>query len=583
MPLFKRMFKYLLPYKGRLIAGITSMLFHSFFTIFFIRVFQDLIETIIQSINSGQEGLQSLNLIALSMIIVYFLKGIAYYGQEYLVSYVTQKAIRDIRGDLYAHLQSLSLSYYNKNKTGEIISRVTNDVEKLQQAIVNGVVGIFYQLVTMIGGIAYLLYLNVRLTLLLIVMLPLMAYILGKFNRKIRMVSKRVQVKIADISDVLQETISAIRVVKSFGREEHEYQRFSLENEDNYRAKLKTAQYGAILSPIIEFIAAIAFTIILWYGGYEVFRGRMEPAALIAYFTLLLAITAPLRSLTRLSSTIQQALAASERIFETMDISNYIIEEKADAIRLERVKGRVEFAQVFFSYKKGETILKNINLTASPGEIVALVGSSGAGKTTLVDLIPRFYDPDSGSIYLDGKDIKGFFLASLRQQIGIVPQETILFGGTIRDNIAYGNLAASEEEIIAAAKAANAHLFVTGFKDGYSTIVGERGVGLSGGQKQRIAIARALLKDPRILILDEATSALDAESEALVQEALERLMKDRTTFVIAHRLTTILNADKIVVLSRGTIVEQGTHAELIDRKGIYYNLYQGQFKEDEGV
>ena len=583
MPLFKRMFKYLLPYKGRLIAGIVSMLFHSFFTIFFIRIFQDLIETIIQSINSGKEGLQLLNWIALSMIIVYFLKGIVYYGQEYLVSYVTQKAIRDIRGDLYAHLQSLSLSYYNRNKTGEIISRVTNDVEKLQQAIVNGVIGIFYQLVTMIGGIVYLLYLNVRLTLLLIVMLPLMTYILGKFNQKIRRVSKRVQVKIADISDVLQETISAIRVVKSFGREEHEYQRFSLENEDNYRAKLKTAQYGAILSPVIEFIAAIAFTIILWYGGYEVFHGRMEPSALIAYFTLLLAITAPLRSLTRLSSIIQQALAASERIFETMDISNYIIEEKADAIRLERVKGRVEFERVFFSYKKGEIILKNINLTASPGEVVALVGSSGAGKTTLVDLIPRFYDPDSGRIYLDGKDIKGFCLASLRQQIGIVPQETILFGGTIRDNIAYGDLAATEEEIIAAAQAANAHLFVTGFEDGYSTIVGERGVGLSGGQKQRIAIARALLKDPRILILDEATSALDAESEALVQEALERLMKDRTTFVIAHRLTTILNADKIVVLSRGTIVEQGTHADLIDRKGIYYNLYQGQFKEDEGV
>lgn len=579
MPLIKRIFKYILPYKGRLTAGIICMLFHSFFTVFFVKVFQDLIETIITGIATDEKGLQKLTWIALSMIGIFFLKGIFYYGQRYLTSYVSQKAVRDIRGDLYAHLQGLSLSFYNKNKTGEIISRVTNDVNILQDAIVNGAISIFYEFFTLLGGVGYLFYLNVRLTLFLIVMLPLMTFVLSKFNRKIRKVSKDVQIKLADISDVLQETLSAVRVVKSFGREEYEYNRFKDENEANFRAKVKTAQYGAILTPTIEFIAALAFTAILWYGGYEVLHGRMKPSALIAYFTLLLAITTPLKSLSRLSSTIQQALAAAERIFETMDINTYII-ERPDARVLKKVNGTIEFENVSFAYNEGEELLSDINLVARPGEIVALVGPSGAGKTTLVDLIPRFYDPSKGRILLDGKDIKELRLDSLREHIGIVPQETILFSGTIRDNIAYGNLDASEEEIIAAARSANAHDFIQEFKDGYNSIVGERGVCLSGGQRQRVAIARAILKDPQILILDEATSALDAESESLVQEALDRLMKNRTTFVIAHRLTTIKNADKIIVLSNGKIVEQGTHQELIDLHGFYYKLYQGQFRED---
>lgn len=579
MPLIKRIFKYILPYKGRLTAGIICMLFHSFFTVFFVKVFQDLIETIITGIATDEKGLQKLTWIALSMIGIFFLKGIFYYGQRYLTSYVSQKAVRDIRGDLYAHLQGLSLSFYNKNKTGEIISRVTNDVNILQDAIVNGAISIFYEFFTLLGGVGYLFYLNVRLTLFLIVMLPLMTFVLSKFNRKIRKVSKKVQIKLADISDVLQETLSAVRVVKSFGREEYEYNRFKDENEANFRAKVKTAQYGAILTPTIEFIAALAFTAILWYGGYEVLHGRMKPSALIAYFTLLLAITTPLKSLSRLSSTIQQALAAAERIFETMDINTYII-ERPDARVLKKVNGTIEFENVSFAYKEGEEVLSDINLVVRPGEIVALVGPSGAGKTTLVDLIPRFYDPSKGRILLDGKDIKELRLDSLREHIGIVPQETILFSGTIRDNIAYGNLDASEEEIIAAARSANAHDFIQEFKDGYNTIVGERGVGLSGGQRQRVAIARAILKDPQILILDEATSALDAESESLVQDALDRLMKNRTTFVIAHRLSTIKNADKIIVLSNGKIVEQGTHQELIDLHGFYYKLYQGQFRED---
>jgi subfamily B ATP-binding cassette protein MsbA len=577
LSLAKRVFAYIKPYKGRLTAGIVSMLLHSFFTLFFFNVFHNLINTIIEEISTGEKGLESLSWIALSMIIVYFLKGITNYGQTYLTSYVAQKAVRDIRADLYAHLQSLSLSFYNKNRTGEMISRLTNDVGILENAIVNGAIGVFYQAIVLIAGIFYLVYLNARLSLLLLVMLPVITVIMKNFNIKIRQVSRRVQIKIADISDVIQETLSAVRVVKSFGREEYEYQRFQMENEENFRARIKNAQYDAILSPFIEFIAAIAFTAILWYGGYEVYNGRMNPAALITYFTILLAIAQPLRSLSKLSTTIQQALAASERIFETIDIHVHI-EEKEDAEVLADVKGKVNFKNVSFAYKEGEEVLKDINLEVKPGEVVALVGPSGAGKTTLVDLIFRFYDPIEGSIYIDDKDIRELKLASLRKHIGIVPQENILFSGTLKDNIAYGDLTAADEEIIAAAKAANAHDFIMDFPDQYETIVGERGVGLSGGQRQRIAIARAILKDPKILILDEATSALDAESEALVQDALEKLMVNRTTFIIAHRLSTIKNADTIVVLDKGRIVEMGDHDSLMSKRGIYCKLYQGQIE-----
>ena len=577
LSLTKRVFSYIKPYKGRLAAGIFSMLLHSFFTLFFFNVFHNLINTIIEDISTGEKGLESLSWIALSMILVYFLKGVTNYGQTYLTSYVAQKAVRDIRADLYAHLQSLSLSFYNKNRTGEMISRLTNDVGILENAIVNGAIGAFYQSIVLIAGIFYLVYLNSRLSLLLLVMLPVIAVIMKNFNIKIRQVSRRVQIKIADISDVIQETLSAVRVVKSFGREEYEYERFQVENEENFRARVKNAQYDAILSPFIEFIAAIAFTAILWYGGYEVYQGRMNPAALITYFTILLAIAQPLRSLSKLSTTIQQALAAAERIFETIDI-NVHIEEKEDAEVLTDVKGKVTFKNVYFAYKEGEEVLKDINLEVKPGEVVALVGPSGAGKTTLVDLIFRFYDPIKGAIYIDGKDIRDLKLASLREHIGIVPQENVLFSGTLRDNIAYGDLSATDEEIIAAAKAANAHDFIMNFPDQYETIVGERGVGLSGGQRQRIAIARAILKDPEILILDEATSALDTESEALVQNALEKLMVNRTTFIIAHRLSTIKNADTIVVLDKGRIVEMGDHETLMSKRGIYYKLYQGQIE-----
>ncbi|RAK11927.1 ABC-type multidrug transport system fused ATPase/permease subunit [Halanaerobium saccharolyticum] len=578
--LLKRVFKYVLPYKGRLAGGVISMLVHAFLTVFFVRVFQGLLETIISDIHMGREGMIQLSLVAGMMIVVYFLKGVSYYGKTYLVSYVSQKSIRDIRDDLYSHLHNLSLSFYSKNKTGDILSRVTNDVQQLESSIINTTVGTIDKVFTLIGGIIYLIYLNYRLTIFLIIILPFITYVITKFNYKLKKVSRRVQIKIADVSDVLQETLSAVRVVKSFGREEYEFDRFSSENQANFRAKMKKTQYGAILTPLVEFLAAISFTAILWYGGYEVMQGRMTASELIAFFTLLLTISEPLRSLTKLSKRLQNLFASAERVFEIMDTESELREDDENKIELEEVEGEVVYDKVTFAYNRDEVVLKNINLTAEPGEVVALVGHSGAGKTTMVDLIPRFFDPIEGRMRLDGHDLKDLKIDSLRDFIGIVPQETILFSGSLRDNIAYGDLDADEDAIKKAAQAANAHEFIMNFPDGYDTMVGERGVGLSGGQKQRISIARAILKNPRILILDEATSSLDSESEALVQEALEHLMENRTTFIIAHRLSTIKNADKIVVVEQGEIMEMGSHQELLAKQGKYASLYQGQFIED---
>lgn len=581
MPLLKKIYRYVAPHKRKLVFGILAMLVHSFLTIYVVKVFKDLIDMVITTLEPGTQGLKRLTGMALMMIGIYFLKELVYYWQRFLLTYVSQKAIRDLRNDVYNHLQNLSLSYYSKNKTGEIISKVTNDVGVLQNAIVNGAIGIFYELFTLVGAIAYLLLIDYRLTLFVIIALPIITYVLKFFNIKIRKVSRKVQIKLADISHVLEETLSSIKVVKSFGREDYEFERFSTENDENFQAKVRSEQYGASLTSIIEFITAFSFTAILWYGGYEVMNGYLKAAELIAFFTLLLTIMNPLSSLSKLSTTIQRAFAAAERIFELMDISSPKLLEDKKAKVLDKVEGRVEFRNISFAYNKGEEILKGVSFRIEPGEVLALVGPSGAGKTTIVDLIPRFYEPDHGCILLDGTDIKDLKIDFLRAQIGIVPQETILFSGTLRNNIRYGRLEATDEEIMVAAQAANAHDFITKFPNKYETVVGERGVGLSGGQRQRIAIARAILKNPRILILDEATSALDTESEILVQDALNRLMKNRTTLVIAHRLSTIENANKIIVVSNGEIIESGNHDQLMGIGGLYYSLYKTRFRKEE--
>ncbi|WP_027339489.1 ABC transporter ATP-binding protein [Halonatronum saccharophilum] len=575
MELAKRVLRYLKPYKGRFILGLICMILNASFTVYFINRFESLIDTIIRGLDQGEATLGELNLIIIGIFFIFLFRAIFQYGEKYLTAYVSQRSIKDLRDDLYEHLQSLSLSFYARNKTGEIMSRVTNDVSILQGAIVSGAIGIFSQFFQLVGGIGYLLYNNWRLTLISFFLFPLIGYIIDHYNKRIRKVSKRAQVKVANVSDILQETISGIRVVKSFGREQYEYERFTDQNYENFRANMKNSQLKATLTPITEFLASLSFIIVLWYGGREVVASKMTPGELIGFFTLLLYITNPLKSVTKLSGTIQRALAAAERIFEFIDIQPQIQDRKG-AREFNDIQGIVEFNHVNFSYGD-ELALDNINLKVNPGQVVAFVGASGAGKSTLVNLVPRFYDPNSGKITLDGIDIRDIKVSSLRDKIGIVPQETILFGGTIKDNILYGNLDASDDEVIAAAKAANAHDFIMEFNKGYETLIGERGAGLSGGQKQRIAIARAILKNPRILILDEATSALDTESEALVQEALDRLMENRTTLVIAHRLSTILDANKIVVMEEGKIIESGTHKELLDLEGVYSSLYSIQF------
>ena len=573
MELAKRVLSYLKPYKGRLGLAIFCMLGYAALNITFFDGFGKYIDTII-----AEQGRFGLRLLILGLLLLFMFRALFQYGKKYLSSYVAQHAIKDLRADLYGHLQSLSLEFYSENKTGEIMSRATNDVGKLRGAIVSGAIGIFSKVFELVGGIIYLFSKNWRLAAISFVLFPFIGYIVDKFNQKIRRVSKRAQVKVANVSDVLQETISGVRVVKSFGREEYEYERFQEENYANFKANLKNSQLKAILKPITEFLAGVSFIFVLWYGGLKVLDGGMTTGELTAFLTLMLYITNPIKRLTGLSGTIQQALAAAERIFEVIDIQPSI-KDAPDAEELETVKGKIEFKDISFSYDDEEWALKDIDLEVNPDEMVALVGPSGAGKSTLVNLVPRFYDPDEGIVHLDEKDIKQYTVDSLRDKMGIVPQETMLFSGTIADNIYYGRLDATEEEMKRAAKAANAHEFIREFPNGYQTQLGERGVGLSGGQKQRIAIARAILKNPEILILDEATSSLDTESESLVQEALERLMDNKTTFVIAHRLSTILNADRIVVLEDGEIVETGKHEELIDQGGLYQDLYQAQFRE----
>lgn len=571
MNTYLRLLNYVRPYLPRLAVAIVCIIFASSANLYVPWIIKDVIDDVLAT-----RDMVMLNYIAIGIVIVYFLRGLFYYGQTYLMSYIGQKVIIDIREAVYRHLQNLSLSYFEKRQTGTIMSYITNDVTALQNAMVENVIEMVTEGVTLIGSIIAMVYIHWELTLLTLITMPLVAKTIEIFGKKLRLASRTMQERAADITAVLQETLSSVRVIKSFVREDYEISRFNRENYFNFRAQMKTSQLMATLTPIIEFLAAIGVTVIIWYGGREVVNGSLTSGSLIAFLIYVVNLSNPVKRLSRVYGNIQRALAAADRVFAVLDTKPEIL-DAPDAKPLPRIQGEVAFHDVVFEYNPGEVALENISLLAKPGQMIAIVGPSGAGKTTIANLIPRFYVPVSGEITIDGFDINHVTLRSLREQIGIVPQETVLFNGSVYDNILYGDLEASEEQVIAAAKAANAHLFVTKMPDGYNTMIGERGSKLSGGQRQRIAIARAILKNPRVLILDEATSALDTESEKLVQEALDQLMVGRTSFVIAHRLSTVQRADTILVMERGRIVERGTHQELLQQQGLYYKLYQVQF------
>lgn len=574
MKTYLRLLQYIKPYLPRLVLAVVCIILASAANLYVPWILKDVIDKVLT-----EKDMAKLNAIAAGIIIVYFLRGLFFFGQTYLMSFIGQKVVIDVRAALYSHMQRLSLAYYDKRQTGTMMSYITNDVSAMQSALVESLIELVTEAMTLAGSIGAMFYLDWKLSLLTFITMPLVAHTMRIFGRRMRVASAILQEKTADITSVLQESISAVRVIKSFVREDYEIARFQKENDFNFRAQMKTSQLMATLTPMIEFLAAIGVTVIIWFGGREVVSGELTAGALIAFLIYAVNISNPIKRLSRVYGNIQRALAAAERVFTVLDTEPEI-QNAPDAVELPTVKGRVVFENVTFEYKPGEPVLKNINIDAAPGQMIAIVGPSGAGKTTIANLLTRFYDITDGKITIDGYDIRKVTLSSLRQQIGIVPQETVLFNGTFYENILYGDLDAGEEQVVAAAKAANAHNFIMNMPEGYQSQIGERGAKLSGGQRQRIAIARAILKNPRVLILDEATSALDTESEQLVQEALDKLMVGRTSFVIAHRLSTVQRADVILVMEHGKIVERGTHEELLQKGGLYTKLHQVQFRAE---
>ena len=575
MILYKRILSYIKPYLHILSIALLCTMLAAAGNLYLPWIFRDMIDKVLNA-----KDYYMLNVISASIVVIFLLRGIFLYGQNYLMSYVGQHVIIDIRSEVFRKLQRVSMSFYDKNKTGTIMSYVTNDVNALQGAMVDNTIELVTEGIILIGSVCAMIYLDWKLTLFTILTFPVVLYFMNYFGKKIRRSGGQIQEATADITSVLQESVSSARVVKSFVREQYEIERFERENEANLKANLKNAKYMATLTPTIEFVAALGVTLILWYGGNNVIAGETTAGSLVAFLAYAVNISNPIKRITRVSGNIQKALAAAQRVFDVLDLREEV-RDLPDAKALPAVTGNVSFEHVTFSYNTGDEILHDLSFTAKPGQAIGLVGPSGAGKSTVASLLPRFYDCDAGTIRIDGTDIRHVTLDSLRNQVGIVPQETILFNGSVYDNILYGRLDATKEEIEAAAKAANAHDFIMELPEGYNTMLGDRGVNISGGQRQRIAIARAILKDPRILILDEATSALDTESERVVQEALNRLMVGRTSIIIAHRLSTIKNADRILVLDKGKLVEDGTHEELMAKNGLYAHLYQIQYRTNK--
>jgi len=521
--------------------------------------------------------LVALERICLFILLVLLLKNVADYLQSFLMVSVEQAAVRDLRAALLAQLQRLSLSFYHSRRTGNLIARVTNDVEYLREALAAGISNLVKGSLTLAGCLAWAFYASWRLALISLLVLPPLVLALGVIGRKMRKRSDAAQERMGDLTAILQENIAGARVVKAFGMESFEQGKFERANEAFFRAFVRMRRVAAAARPIGEVVMVVAAVGMLWLGGVEIFTHQtLAPHQFVLFVTALMTTSSPIRNLSELNANIQQGLAAARRLFSLLDTVPEV-QDRPRATGLAPFGDRIRYERVSFGYGEGRPTLIDVSFEIRRGEIVALVGSSGAGKSTTMDLLPRFYDPTGGRVTVDGVDVREATVVSLRGQLGIVTQETIVFHDSVRNNIAYGLADAEDRAIRAAAEAANAHGFIQGLPQGYDTVIGDRGVKLSGGERQRIAIARALLKNPPILLLDEATSALDTESERLVQQALERLMRDRTVLVIAHRLSTVQHADRIVVLEQGRVVASGTHRELLDQEGLYRRLYDLQF------
>jgi subfamily B ATP-binding cassette protein MsbA len=527
------------------------------------------------------KGAEMLRIIPVAIIFLFLLKGILNYGQAYLMNFVGLKVIADVRERLYNHLQTLSLSFFTKTPTGILISRITNDVNLIQGSVSNAIAAILKDAFTILGLIGVALYQSWKLALIAFVIISFGVIPIKELGKRMRKFARKGLQRYGLITTFLHETITGNRIVKAFNMEEYEKRRFAEENDRLFKTYLKRVRVRALNHPLMESLGGIAAAIIIWVGGYMVIREELTPGTFFSFITAFFMLYAPIRDFSKINLEIQEGLAATTRVYELLDTPPDIKDEEG-AILLPPISSGIDFQKISFKYEE-EVVLKEISLHVRGGEVIALVGMSGAGKTSLVNLLPRFYDVEEGQILIDGHDIRKVTLKSLRDQIGLVTQQTILFNDTVRNNIAYGNLKCSDQEVIEAAKAANAYDFIQRLPQKYDTIIGEQGVKLSGGERQRISIARALLKNAPILILDEATSSLDSDSETEVQKALNELMKGRTVLVIAHRLSTIRNAHRIIVLSEGRMVEQGTHEELIALNGEYRRLYDLQFREDVGV
>jgi subfamily B ATP-binding cassette protein MsbA len=573
--IYLRLLQYVKPYWKRITLSAFFMIIISITTVVSMWVIKYIFDKVLTNKNI-QEAIPSLIFISSFLVFLFFIKGISRYAQDYLISNAGHRMIMNIRNELFAHLQTQSLDFFHNQKVGNLISRIMYDTANIHNVTSSILTNIIGNGLTIIGLSVYIFIINFKLALISAIVLPFTFYLIYNWGKKLRTLSMLFQRKIADITSVLHENFTGIRIVKSFAMENKEIDKFKRETRALFDIAMKDLRIIALSSPVIEFIGGVGIAYIIFYSGSEILLGESTVGSLLSFFAALLSLYRPIQSLQSINAQIQQGITSGTRIFQILDTKPTIF-DKENAIEIRSFNKCIRISNLSFSYNTSKFVLKNINLEVKKGEIVAIVGRTGAGKSTLMDIIMRFYDPQIGKVEIDGIDIKDISLKSLRNLFGVVSQDIILFNDTVFNNIAYGKINATREEIINAAKDAYAHEFIMNLPQKYNTIIGEKGVKLSGGEKQCIAIARAILKNPQILILDEATSALDSESEQFIQKALDNLLKERTTFVIAHRLSTIRKANRIVVLENGEIVEEGTHEELIKKCGLYKHFYDLQF------